>query len=151
MSPTITSCNMHANVHWVSTPNSATGDHLGPKQKRTLHQGSLAPCKDSNAACCSMTLSLALKTLATQNHTSTSPHTAHLFCVVFTHFCPHITPAVQLLPHFHPIFTLVCLLEHGFYPFLPQFYPPRHLSFTPSLPPFYSIFYPANYPLFTPF
>ena len=76
----------------VPTPKSATGDHLAPKHKQTLHKGSLAPCKDSNATCCTTTMSLALKTWAAQSHMSTSPHTAHLVCTVFTPFLPPYYP-----------------------------------------------------------
>ena len=162
VSPTITFRDVHASIHWVSTPNSAIGDQLAPEHKQTLHQGSLAPGKDNNAACNSMNTSLALKTRAAQSHTSTSPHTVHLFCTIFTPFLtpcypsgatftpflPRFSPTVQLLPHFYSTFTLFlppyAHCNTDFTPNLPLYYP-NGVAFTPLLP-----LQEGKNPMFTP-
>ena len=114
-----------------------------------------------------------MKTRAAQSQTSTSPHTAQLFCAVFTpflpRFYPRITPAVPFLPRFYPVFTPVLPQRCSFYPvftpflpqyypngavftpFLPRFYPPHHLTFTPFLPQFLPRRLPRFYPVFTLF
>ena len=97
---------VHAIVHWVSTPNSAIGDHWPPNTKNPLHQGSLAPCKimlQHDHIC------------PFENAGSPEPHvdrahTRTLFCVVFTPFLS------RFLPPYYPS-GAVCT------PFLPPFYP----------------------------
>ena len=153
---------MHATGRRDSPPNSATGDHWPPTTKKTLHQGSLAPCKtmlqhDHVCRC--------------ENAGSPEPHvdlaahrTALLrrFYPIFTPFLPPYYPSgavfTPFLPPYYPsgaVFTpfLPQYYPNGaiFTPFLPRFYPPHHLTFTPFLPRFYPSFYPADYPVFTPF
>ena len=69
---------------------------LGLLTTPNTESGSLAPWNDYNAASSSMTFSRALKTRAAHSHKSTSPHTIHLFCGLFT-----------------PLFTPICPLKYG--------------------------------------
>ena len=104
---------------------------LGSRTQKTTASGITSTLQKQ---CCTTTTSIVGKTRAAKSHTSTSPHTTQLFCAVFTPFLPrfdpHITPAVQ---------------------FLPRFYPPHHLTFTPFLPHILPRRLPRFYPVFTLF
>ena len=128
VSPTIMSRDVHARVHRVSTPNSTKGDHLAPGHKQTLHKGSLAPCKDDNAA-------------------SYSTTTSHFENETLE---PHVDLVAQFTPifrSFYPAFILVSSPKHEFYPVLPSYYtngvafalilPHLYPGFHPGLPSFY--------------
>ena len=133
-----TSRNVHASLPQTSTTNFAIGDHLAPEQKRNTASGITRTLKDHTPAFSSTATSLAVKTRAAQSHKSTSPHTADLFCAIFTPFLPPFYPSgavlTPLLPCFYPVFTPAVQLLPRFYPvftpILPHFYP----AFTPFLP-----------------
>ena len=133
-----TSRNVHASLPQISTTNFAIGDHLAPEQKRNTASGITRTLKDHTPAFSSTATSLAVKTRAAQSHKSTSPHTADLFCAIFTPFLPPFYPSgavlTPLLPCFYPVFTPAVQLLPRFYPvftpILPHFYP----AFTPFLP-----------------
>ena len=169
-----TSRNVHASLPQTSTTNFAIGDHLAPEQKRNTASGITRTLKDHTPAFSSTATSLAVKTRAAQSHKSTSPHTADLFCAIFTPFLPQrcsFDPAFTLfLPRFYPSGAAFTPLLPCFYPnstpFLPRFYPFFTLArrvkshvypvFTPVLPYFYHFTtgkiprLPLFYPRFTP-
>ena len=148
---------MHATGRRDSPPNSATGDHWPPTTKKTLHQGSLAPCKTmlqhdhicrcENAGSPEPDVDLAAHrtALLRRFYPIFTPFLPPYYPngAVFTPFLPPFLP--RRLPRFYPVFTLFRRVKSRVYPkftpvprFLPQqaFYP-NFSTYAPFLPQFY--------------